>query len=312
MTERQGYFDVLKGVGIVYVFLAIAAVNAGAWGFLIDADRAVNVDHAKSFLQGQPYILGSLWFVVCVFWSQLIVWLVSRIGNPFRASLRIPPLCRDWLDSWWPQVRDAALVVLMFALAHVLSKELAEFHRNVPLKLMSVPMCVVFVSLGVLIRPLLQKAGEMRLGATGALVTFAILLGIVVFAAQFGSRITNLCEVTYAKTGMFVLGSCSGILSSLALAKALDRGVTSAVFAYVGRNSMVFFLMEGVILMNCTNLVNLLGFRVGFPLFLREATMGWRIAMTAIGLVVTAALPPLVNPVLRLIKRPFGQKGEQR
>ena len=364
MKERQNFFDVLKGIGIVYVFLghelfygslgfstiflfhmplfflisgyffnadsiggvrelcsrflrnllapslvflAIAAANAAAWGDLVSADHAVNVDRLKSFLRGQPYLLGSLWFVVCVFWSQLIVWSVSRIGIPFRIFRRMPLSWTDWLSARWPQVRDAALVVLMFALAHMLSKEFAEFHRDVPLKLMSVPMCVVFVTLGVLLRQWLQGFGRIRLGTAGSLVFAAVLLAVAVVAARFGRRPTNLCEVTYASTGWFILGSSAGICSSLALAKALDRGVTAVVISYVGRNSMVFFLMEGVALMNFIKVANSLGFKTVHSLLLvdSEASWGWRMTMTLAGLVMAAALPPLLNPVLRLVKRPF-------
>lgn len=364
MKERQNLFDVLKGIGIVYVFLghelfygslgfstiflfhmplfflisgyffnadsidgvrtlflrflrnllapslvflAIAAANAAAWGDLVSADHAVNVDRLKSFLRGQPYLLGSLWFVVCVFWSQLIVWSASRIGIPFRMFRRMPLSWTDWLSARWPQIRYAALVVLMFALAHVLSKEFAKFHWDVPLKLMSVPMCVVFVGLGVLLRPWLRKLLEVRLGVMASLTVSAVLLTVVAIAAQFGHRTTNLCYVTYSTTVMFILGSSAGICSSLALAKALDRGVTAVVMSYVGRNSMVFFLMEGVVLMNFIKVANSLGFKTVHSLLFvdSEAPWGWRMTMTLAGLVMAAALPPLINPVLRLVKRPF-------
>ena len=367
MKERQNFFDVLKGIGIVYVFLGhellygslgfstiflfhmplffliggyffdadsigdarmlgrrylrnllmpslvflgIAAANSAAYGVLVAADHAENVARLKSFLRGQPYLLGSLWFVVCIFWSQSVVWLSSRIPNPFRLMRRLPVTWTDWLSARWPQVRDAALVVLMFALAHVLSKEFVEFHRDVPLKLMSVPMCVVFVALGGLLRPWLQKLAKVRLGVMASLVVSVVLLAIGVLAAHFGRRTTNLCEVTYATTAMFILGSSAGICSSMALAKALDRGVTATVLAYVGRNSMVFFLMEGIVLMNCSKFANLLGFDVKYLLFSsQEATIGQRIATTAIGLFVAAALPPLINPVLRLIKSTFSRRA---
>lgn len=367
MRERQDFFDVLKGIGIVYVFLghelfygslgfstiflfhmplfflvsgyffdvdsidgvralfrrflrnllapslvflSIAAANSAVWGELVAADHAVNVDRLKSFLRGQPYLLGSLWFVVCVFWSQLVVWLVSRIPNPIRQMRRLPVAGTDWISARWPQVRDGVLVVLMFALAHVLSKEFSDFSQDVPLKLLSVPMCVVFVGWGVLLRPWLQKLAEMRLGAMVSLVASAVLLAVVTVSAQFGHRTTNLCYVTYSTTIMFILGSSAGICSSLALAKALDRGVTATVMAYVGRNSMVFFLMEAVVLMNCSKGANLLGLDVKCMLFnSQEATIGQRIGMTVIGLLVAAALPPLINPVLRLVKSPFSRKA---
>ena len=84
------------------------------------------------------------------------------------------------------------------------------------------------------------------------------------------------------------------------------------VLAYVGRNSMVFFLMEGVVLMNCAKILNLLGFEAKYLMFSsQDATMSWRIAMTAIGLLVTAALPPLINPLLRLVKCPFLSKASR-
>lgn len=364
MKERQNFFDVLKGIGIVYVFLghelfygslgfstiflfhmplfflisgyffnadsidgvrtlfsrflrnllapslvflAIAAANAAAWGDLVSADHAVNVDRLKSFLRGQPYLLGSLWFVVCVFWSQLIVWLVSRIPNSIRLMRRLPMHWADWLSARWPQVRDGSLVVLMFALAHVLSKEFSDFSQDVPLKLMSVPMCVVFVGLGVLLRPWLQKLAEVRFGVTVSLTVSSALLAVVAIAAQFGHRTTNLCNVTYSTTVMFILGTSAGICSSLALAKALDRGLARKVMAYVGRNSMVFFLMEAVVLMNFIKAANSLGFKTVHSLLFAdsEAPWGWRMTMAVAGLVLTAALPPLINPVLRLVKRPF-------
>lgn len=365
MTGRQNFFDVLKGVGIVYVFLGhnlacrslgfstifmfhmplffmisgyffdagsiaglndlfrrflrnllmpslvflcIAAVNAAANGDLMASDHAANLARLRSFWVGQPYFLSSLWFVVCVFWSQLIVFGVSRIPNPFVSMQREKAVRNAWLVSRWTQVRDCAFLVFMFVLAHVLSKEFSDFSQDVPLKLMSVPMCVVFVCLGGLLRCWLQKIERLRLGMLGAIALSAILLSAVAVAARFGHRTTNLCAVTYSTTVMFIFGSIAGIMSSLALAKALDRGVTAAVMAYVGRNSMVFFLMEGVVLMNCTKLVNFLGFDVDFPLFLREAAPGWRVAMTAIGLMATAAMPPLVNPVLHFVKSPFLSK----
>lgn len=362
MTERQTFFDVLKGIGIVYVFLghelyrgslgfatifmfhmplfflvsgyffdadsigsaralfrrflrnllapslvflAIAAVNAAIWGDLVSADHAVNIDRAKSFLRGRPDLLGSLWFVVCVIWSQLVVWLVSRIRRPFPALKRISPAFGAWLEMRWPVVRDGTLVVFMFILAYVLSKSDIESVEDIPLKLMSVPMCVVFVTLGSLARPWLRKAGRVRMGVPVATVSAAALLAVTVLAAHFGHRATNLCGVTYASAVPFILGSSAGILSSLALAKAFDRGAFAVIMAYVGRNSMTFFLLEGVVLMNITRFGNFLGYQIKFPLFLHEATMGWRIAMTAAGLIVCAALPPLINPVLRLVKRPF-------
>ena len=366
MRERQNFFDVLKGIGIVYVFLghellygslgfstiflfhmplfflvsgyffdadsidcarallrrflrnllapslvflAIAAVNAAFWGELVSADHAVNVDRLKSFLRGQPYLLGSLWFVVCVFWSQSVVWLASRIPTPLRLMQGLPVTWTGWLSARWPRVRDAALAVLMFALAHVLSKEFAEFNRDVPLKLMSVPMCTAFVTLGVLLRPWLRELGRIRLGAAGPLALAAVLLAVTVVAARFGHRTTNLCSVTYSSMGWFIVGSAAGIVSSMALAKSLDRGLPGIIMGYVGRNSMVFFLMEGIVLVNCAKMLSPLGFEGKYLLFgSPEATIGQRIAMTAIGLAATAVLPPLINPVLRLVKRPFSTK----
>jgi len=169
---------------------------------------------------------ASAWFLTCLALVEICYYSAFRAGRFFNRSWILP-----------------VLVALSFPMGLAMAK-LEVTRECVPLKMLSVPMALFFFGCGALMRRPLKRLSEtkerswllMGVGVGLLLMSCAVSL----YASTKTSRITNLAVPEFAKSVPFLIASITGVAAALLVSKRLPVKALS----YVGRNSLVFFLME--------------------------------------------------------------------
>ena len=171
----------------------------------------------SSFVRGDPYVAGSLWFLTCLAVVKFLFWAWHRRRNSIRKTISL------------------------LIMAYVCGVLFADFiHPKVllggPLMCFSVPMAFFFFTIGYYSRGLLEK---IRM----TYFPIAVVLSLIFFSLEILlalSRPTpNLAIPSFPSPLVFLPASLCGICAVLLLS-----GKSLFPIRFIGRYSLYYFLME--------------------------------------------------------------------
>ncbi len=191
----------------------------------------------KSFYGGLPNYsyFGSAWFLLAMFWAQLMFWGLIKIGEKSKKYITI-------------------LIWIVFVLLAVFSKSIFSsipVFERLPLKLDSAFMATVFIGIGVLLKKtnLLEK-GKWYLSV-------ALVLAGCFLTWLFGCKwnyYVNLADCDYAREYNYIIAAVAGSIMLFGLGQILKK---SRLLQFMGRNTLIIFLSHEVIYILIINYVNL-------------------------------------------------------
>ena len=182
----------------------------------------------------QPYKFGQVWFLVCLFFSSIVMFSILKI---------------------WSGKKPWTLVFVLagFSLAGVFLYEVisAKHYGRIPWKLDSMLTAVSFMIGGYLFREakIVEKMKTWSLAAG-----CAVLAGAVWFFGVYLNGYVNLCDCVYGNPLWYFLAAYSGSILLLFLGKLLAR---VRFLSFLGRLSMPVFLIHGELILGVLALYGL-------------------------------------------------------
>ncbi len=163
---------------------------------------------------------SSAWFLIALFWAQLMLYGLVRIGKR----------CKKYIS---------VLVWICVVLIAVFSKDIFGGIPplwRLPWKIDSAFMATVFMGIGVLVK----KIGILE---KGKWYWWLLCVSVCTFATWlFGSKwnyYVNICDVDYGKAHCYLLAAICGSFMMFGLGKLLYR---SKVLQFIGKNTLFIFL----------------------------------------------------------------------
>ena len=173
----------------------------------------------------QPYALGSIWFLVCLFFSSIGCFCVLRIWSGQKVWTLLP-------------------VAIGFSILGAYLYKVTSFKLfgRLPMKTDSALTAVSFMLFGYI----LKKAGRFEKWNRGVLYAGAAVLPAVVWL--FGCRLNgyvNLCDCVYDHYRYYIIASLAGCLWVLIIGRLLQR---VRFLQWLGRNSLPIFAIHSFLL----------------------------------------------------------------
>lgn len=222
----------------------------------------------KSFYGGHPVysFFGSAWFLLAMFWAQLIFYGMLRAAEKLKKYLVV------------------LLWIVMVFLA-VFSRDIFSFipyFEKLPLKLDSALMGTVFLGIGYLLKrtKILEKSKKYL--AVIYLVSGAFCTWL--FGCKWNYYV-NLCDCDYAREYNYFIAAVAGSIMLFALGQLFYK---SKLLQYIGRNTLFIFLTHEFIYVTLIRFIN----RV-FSVELKAQGMplnGWSIGISILTLVIGTLL----------------------
>ena len=198
-----------------------------------DLKRLLSMETIRDLYDGQLRFsfFGSSWFLICMFWSQLLFYGMMILKRKCGALI--------YAFAWMLLAALAVFTPDIFLFLPV-------YHR-LPLKLDSALMSCIFLGIGSLLYKLygmtcMEEKKWIRYGS--GMVLFLVGIPIVYFVSCKNNTYVNLCDAVYARPGRYILGAIAGSLAILGLSILLEKIV---ILQYIGRNTLVIFLSHGVV-----------------------------------------------------------------
>ena len=243
----------LLGLGIMELFPA-------DWKYYSDAH-----DYLMRYLYvAQPYALGSVWFLPCLFVASLMLFCVLRSWNGKDAwGLVAPMLFFGWLA-----------VTLYDYIG-------ADQYECLPFKTDSALAALPFLLLGFILR----EKGQVERWKTPWLLAAAGILPLIVwFAGVRHNGYVNLCGCYFGNRLPYYVASVAGCLWALVLGLLLRR---VRFLAWIGRHSLPIFAIHSFFLWACQKLLLVPGspllslpafcipFVIALPAYAASVPFGW-------------------------------------
>ena len=162
---------------------------------------------------GSPRFVPNAWFLTCLAMTQMTFWLIF-VRHPSES----------------PRLRLLGITVFALLCAVLVTPLPLKAKIICPLKMLSVPMSLTFFALGCFYKERLKTLSK-----------WAILLFPVTMFLSTKFRSPNLAIPEFPNVWCFAICSTTGILAILWIAKSMD----CPALQFIGRNSLVFFLLEG-------------------------------------------------------------------
>ena len=209
---------ILGTIGVPFVFFtALGAVICVFTGRLIQHSLMDWLRAGASFLHGDPYVGGSLWFLTCLAVVKFLFWTWSRKGFPLRRNVIL--------------LGGAYACGIIFA-RYVHPKVLLAG----PMMCFSVPMAFFFFAAGYYCRGWLSMIRGMSF-------SFLVFLSLSLFSVEVLLAVPfatpNLAVPAFPSPFIFLLAASCGICSVLCISLKSFYAIR-----FVGMYSLYYFLME--------------------------------------------------------------------
>ncbi len=222
----------------------------------------------KSFYGGHPVysFFGSAWFLLSMFWAQLIFYGLLRAGEKLKKYISV---------LLW--------IVLIFLA--VFSGDVFSFipyFGKLPFKLDSALMGTVFLGIGYLL-----KKSKILEKSKNYLAVLYFMIGALC-TWLFGCRwnyYVNLCDCEYAKEYNYFIAAVAGSIMLFGLGQLLQK---SKLLQYIGRNTLFIFLAHEFIYVAIIYFINQV-----FHMELKSQGMplnGWSIGISVLTLILGTLL----------------------
>lgn len=204
-----------------FIFLGIGAIVVkfvNAWSI-----HDFSNPYWLMFYMGQPEPLrmGQLWFLLALFWSTLMFYVLYMIGH---------------------ELPDILKTVLFVALAFLATKMTEQFmfpiYGRFPLKMDTACVGVIFYGAGYIFR----KWKIFDILEKHKYITTVIMFGMVTVLSMWNGPV-NMSDCVYSNNYLFYLAAFSGIIMVNMLAKILCK---SRILAFYGKNSLPIFALHSL------------------------------------------------------------------
>ncbi len=210
----------IRGIVLPFVFFTCLGVVICLFtGRLIQHSCMDWLRAGASFVHGDPYVAGSLWFLSCLFVVKTVFWTLHRkkMGNVF--------------------------VLLLLATSYLLGIVCGKFINPKillagPLMCFSVPMALFFFSIGFYGRNVLNLLANC---SKYLIMLVCVILCIAEVALAMPFATPNLAIPAFPSAWAFLPASLCGIGAVLCFSALPLPG---GVIRFVGRNSLYYFLIE--------------------------------------------------------------------
>ncbi|RBP97306.1 hypothetical protein CRD60_07455 [Bifidobacterium aemilianum] len=196
-----------------------------------------------------------LWFFWALFWGDLMLWVLSRCPKPLRALIALVCLLA------WPLIPSV----------------------NWPFCLASAFQALAFTSLGWILSDWLK-----RLGRGPSALTAVISIGTFVTSVQIFLRLPSSPAAHYGTT---LTAAISGSLMVIGLVKAIFP--TCTPIEYIGRNTMVYYGLNGLSLACAKRLLLLV-----IPLPSIQSTVCSQLLVALLAILAACLICAAVTPLL--------------
>ncbi len=182
---------------------------------------------------------GASWFLLCMFWSQLIVYglMLLKKHNKIIFYFSLPLLLA--LAVFSP---DIFIIIPKF--------------QRLPLKIDSALMASVFIIAGFYFAKIYEKYILIRDKTVRTLIILILFIFDflrVYFVSFKGNTYVNLCDIEYALPESYLIGSIFGSLMVINLAFFLRK---IYFFRFIGKNTLVIFLSHEFVYLNLIYFIN--------------------------------------------------------
>lgn len=190
----------------------------------------------KAFYDGHPCysFFGSAWFLLAMFWAQLIFYGMQKLGTKLKKYIMV-------------------LLWIVLVLTAVFVKDIfygIPYFERLPFKLDSAMMATVFLGIG----HLLKKSGILEKGKLYFSVIFVV--GGFFLTWLFGCKwnyYVNLCDCAYGREYNYFIASVAGTIMLFGLGQLLQK---CKLLKFIGRNTLFIFLAHEAIylfILHCVN-----------------------------------------------------------
>lgn len=237
----------------------------------------------ESFYYGWPIYsyFGSAWFLLAMFWAQLLFWGLERIRTKYNKVVVIVL----WIT-----------VVALAVFAKDTFRAIPVFYR-LPLKMDTALMGTVFIGVGAL----LKKAGIFEKSKWIFALLFAICGGIITWL--FGCKLNyyvNISELYYGIARNFFVAAVAGCVMLFGLGRLLEK---SNILKFIGQNTLFIFLGHQFVLEKVIKVTNDIFHQtlVGQDIPLN----GWSIGISLVTLVILSLLARGYQSLKGLMKKKY-------
>ena len=211
-------------------FLLIGVVFHALWGNLQTHLFSIKALY-MNFVHCYPPLCSATWFLVSLAMTLLSFWCLSQIVD---------------LKN---KVSFMSTLALLLATGFAVSRFVPTSYTMcyVPFKLTTVPIALFFCLIGWKLRQWLLLVTENGKGLFFWFVASVLLFAIMLGTLLLPHTTVSICSANYARFALppTVLGICLVATCSMLLVKG--GGVLGQWMCFVGRNSIVFFAIEGFV-----------------------------------------------------------------
>lgn len=235
----------------------------------------------KAFYNGHPCFsfFGSAWFLLAMFWAQLMFWGMLKIKVKLKKYIVI------------------MLWILLFFTA-IFAKDIFRvipYYAKLPFKIDAALMATVFMGIGYLLRRIKIFEKNKVYISIGS-----ILIGAL-FTYLFGCKwnyYVNLCDCDYGIEYNYLIAAVAGSVMLFGLGQLLQK---SKLLIFIGRNTLFIFLAHEAIYLFILYCVNSL-----FEKDFKSQAMplnGWSIGISFVTLMLATAMIWGYRSIKEIIKK---------
>lgn len=179
---------------------------------------------------GQPeyFHIRPVWFLICLFWVKILF----KVAYHIHEKIKDNKIC-------------VILFLMIMAAAAIYIKDVLNFlpYGRLPMKIDSALMGLFFYMIGYLIFPWLCNF-EKTASVKNKKVVAVLSLGVW-FYVGVRNGASNLCNLTYNDSGMFIVAAVAGCMFIITISMLIKE---SKILQYIGKNSMVIFAMHSFLI----------------------------------------------------------------
>lgn len=235
----------------------------------------------KAFYDGHPCFsfFGSAWFLLAMFWAQLMFWGMLKIKVKLKKNIVI-------------------LMWILLVFTAIFAKDtfrVIPYFGKLPLKIDAALMATVFMGIGYFLRKTKIFEKNKIYISIGSIVIGAF------FTYLFGCKwnyYVNLCDCDYGKEYNYLIAAVAGSIMLFGLGQLLQK---SKLLIFIGQNTLFIFLAHEAIYLFILYCVNTFFDKNFQPQAMRLD--GWSIGVSFVTLMLATVMIFGYRSIKEIIKK---------
>ena len=222
---------------------------------------------------------GSSWFLLAMFWSQLIFHFILWIYLKGKKELTI---------MLW-------LVVIALAFFSKETFAYVPLFKRLPLRIDSALMAVLFIGTGYLIKKIIDKENniinkcKMLIRKKYILFFLSVICALIVYYSSVEhNTYANMSELIYATEWRYYIGAVLGSIMVISLSKIFEKVF---FFLTLGKQTLIIFLVHEIVLIIVIKIYNNIFSR---SIIQGDIPFGWECVIISIIILLISWLVSLV------------------